>query len=161
MSTSSLAFDPETDLRLERVVPVAPRLVWRAWTEPALLERWFCPRPWRATDCAIDLRPGGGFRTTMRGPEGEQFENVGCYLEIVPERKLVFTDALRPDFRPSAEPFFTGVILLAPEGFGTRYTAIAMHRDAEARQRHADMGFAEGWGKALDQLVEVAETLRS
>ncbi|MFA7638367.1 MAG: SRPBCC domain-containing protein, partial [Parvibaculum sp.] len=51
--------DPKLDLVLERVVDVSPRLVWRAWTEPAHLLKWFTPKPWETVDCRIDLRPGG------------------------------------------------------------------------------------------------------
>jgi uncharacterized protein YndB with AHSA1/START domain len=152
--------DPETDLVLERRVPVPPRLVWKAWTEPEHLKQWFCPRPWRTTECEIDLRPGGAFRTVMEGPNGERFDNTGCFLEIVPERKLVFTDALGPGFRPNKEPFFTAIVLIEPDGDGAKYTAIALHADGAARKKHADMGFHDGWGKALDQLVEVAQGMR-
>jgi uncharacterized protein YndB with AHSA1/START domain len=77
------ATDPELDLVLERVVDVPPALVWRAWTEPERLKRWFTPKPWQTVECEIDLRPGGIFRTTMRSPEGEDTPHVGCYLEVV------------------------------------------------------------------------------
>ena len=54
----------------------------------------------------------------------------------------------------------TAIILLEPHGKKTKYTAIALHGDSETRKRHADMGFKDGWGKALDQLVEHMKTLR-
>ena len=95
----------------------------------------------------------------MRSPEGEQFPNVGCFLEVVPQERLVFTDALGPGYRPSENPFFTAVVTLEPHGKGTRYTAMAIHRDEEGRKRHEEMGFHQGWGKALDQLVALARTL--
>ncbi|HYW50005.1 MAG TPA: SRPBCC family protein [Gemmatimonadaceae bacterium] len=154
-------FDPDVDLMIERVIDVPPHLVWRAWTEPANLMPWFCPRPWSVTHCDIDLRPGGTFATTMRSPDGNEFPNVGCLLEIVPERRLVFTDAMLTDFRPSANPFMTGVVLIEPHGAGTHYRAIARHKDVETRAKHEEMGFALGWNAALDQLVEHAATMRS
>lgn len=147
--------NPALDLVLERVVDVPPELVWRAWTEPEHLKRWFTPAPWTTVDCRIDLRPGGVFSTTMRSPEGEvQPASAGCFLGVERERRLVFTDALGPGYRPNKEPFMTAVILLKPEGGGTRYTAIAMHADEASKRRHEKMGFHSGWGKALDQLVE-------
>jgi uncharacterized protein YndB with AHSA1/START domain len=156
--TDRPAIDPELDLVLERVVDVRPELVWKAWTEPEHLKRWFTPRPWETIDCEIDLRPGGVFSTTMRSPDGEVMPaNPGCCLEVVPQRKLVFTDALGPAYRPKGEGFMTATILLEPAGKGTRYTAIAMHADPDARKRHEDMGFLRGWGTALDQLVELAK----
>jgi len=151
--------DPKLDLVLERVIDVPPALVWAAWTKPEHLRHWFCPKPWIVTDCEIDPRPGGIFRTTMRGPEGQEFPNVGCYLEVVPTERLVFTDALLPGYRPSENPFMTAVITLKPEGKGTRYTAVAIHRDDAARKRHEEMGFHQGWGTALDQLVAHAKTM--
>lgn len=145
--------DPELDLVLTQEVAVPPEKVWAAWTDPESVKKWFCPRPWETIACEIDLRPGGAFRTTMRSPEGQEFPNVGCYLEIIENRKLVWTDALLPGYRPAPEPFMTAVILLDPIAGGTRYTAIAIHGDPEQRKKHEEMGFHDGWGTVLDQLI--------
>ncbi len=160
-----MTFNPKLDLLLERVVDVPPHLVWRAWTEPLHLMKWFCPKPWQTTACDIELKPGGRFRTVMQGPAGERFDNQGCYLEIVPERRLTWTNALEPAFRPAkADPnapvhfFFTATISLEPQGAGTKYTAYVMHTDEAACKQHDAMGFKNGWSTALDQLVEVAKT---
>ncbi len=148
----------DLDLVLERVVDVPPALVYRAWTEPALLMPWFCPKPWRTTECDIDLRPGGRFRTVMVGPDGEQGDaGEGCYLEIVPNARLVWTGLMGPGFRPNTipdgVPAFTCVLTFTPEGAGTRYRAHVMHRDPGGKRAHESMGFEAGWGTALDQLV--------
>lgn len=159
--------DPALDLKLERVVDVPPALVWKCWTEPEHLVPWFTPKPWQTTDCSIDLRPGGRFHTVMKGPNGEVFANSGCYLEIAPNRKLTWTNALVPGFRPATSEqahgcgdfMFTAMIFLAPEGNGTRYTAIALHNTEAGAAQHRDMGFEEGWGTCLTQLVEYAKTM--
>lgn len=163
MAHSLLQADPTLDLILERVIDVSPALVWAAWTEPALLKNWFTPAPWKTIDCEIDLRPGGVFRTVMLSPEGQEFPNVGCYLEVIKNEKLVWTNALLPGFRPAGpsvagndacgEFIFTVVISLAPHRDGTKYDVVAMHKDVAGRNKHAEMGFQEGWGKALGQLV--------
>ena len=158
-STPIDVFDPRLDLMLERVVDVPPRLVWRAWTEPEHLKQWFTPKPWQTVEAEIDLRPGGIFRTVMRGPEGEEHAGSGCYLEVVPQERLVWTDALLPGYRPAESPFFTCVLELESVGEGTRYRATALHRDPESRQKHEEMGFYQGWGTALDQLVELAKEM--
>lgn len=150
--------DPKLDLILERTIDVPPHLVWEAWTKPEHLKQWFIPKPWTVTDCELDVRPGGIFRTTMRSPEGEEFPNTGCYLEIVPGERIAFTDALQPGFRPAGESFMTAIITMTPEGAGTRYTAIALHTNEENRRKHEEMGFLEGWGTALDQLVALMKT---
>ena len=152
--TSLLAeFDPKLDLKLERDVDVPVELVWKAWTEPEHMREWFVPKPWTITSCEIDLRPGGRFNFTMRSPEGKEFPNFGCYLEVVPNQRLVFTDTLLAGFRPAPKPFFTAALLLAPQGAGTRYTALAIHGDEAGRKRHEEMGFHHGWSMVLDQLV--------
>jgi uncharacterized protein YndB with AHSA1/START domain len=153
--------DPTLDLVLQRIVGIAPELVWRAWTEPEHLKHWFTPAPWQTVECEIDLVPGGIFRTVMRSPEGQDFPSAGCFLEIVPNRKLVWTNALTPGFRPAQLQaglpcdafFFTAMIMLEPYETGTRFTARVLHRDEEGRKTHEEMGFQEGWGQALDQLV--------
>jgi uncharacterized protein YndB with AHSA1/START domain len=151
--------DPKLDLVLERVVDVPRELVWAAWTKPEHIVHWFAPKPWTTTECEIDLRPGGILRFTMRSPEGKDFPNIGCVLEVVPQERLVWTDALLPGYRPSEKPFFTAVIALEKQGKGTRYTATAIHRDAAGRKQHEDMGFHEGWGQCLDQLVAYSKKL--
>ena len=145
--------DPKLDLVLERIIDVPRELVWAAWTKPEHLSQWFTPRPWTVAECEIDLRPGGMFKTVMRSPEGGLFPNIGCYLEVVPNERLVWTDALLPGYRPAEKPFITAILTLQSEGSGTRYTATALHRDAAERQRHEEMGFYGGWSTALDQLV--------
>lgn len=151
--------DPSLDLVLERVVDVPRELVWAAWTRPEHVRKWFTPAPWTVSDCEIDLRPGGIFRTVMRSPEGKEFPNIGCFLEVVPNERLVWTDALLPGYRPAENPFFTAIIALEPHGSGTRYIATAIHRDEAGRKKHEEMGFHQGWGKALDQLVADAKTM--
>ena len=163
MAAQSLqhAPDPARDLVLERVVDVPPELAWAAWTQPEHMKKWFTPAPWTTIDCEIDLRPGGTFRTSMRSPEGQEFHHdPGCILEVVPNRKLAWTAALGPGYRPqpraaaAAAPFlFSAVITMEPHGAGTKYTALAMHSDADGKEKHAEVGFHQGWGAALDQLV--------
>jgi uncharacterized protein YndB with AHSA1/START domain len=153
--------DPKLDLVLERVVDVPREKVWAAWTRPEHLKQWFCPAPWKVTECDIDLRPGGVFRFAMQGPDGERAEYVNCYLEVVPNERLVWTQALGPGYRPqrgdSEVPVFTAIISMEPEGKGTRYSAIAMHLDPAGAKKHAEMGFHEGWGTVLDQLVALVK----
>lgn len=159
-------FDPTRDLLLERVVDVPRRLVWAAWTTPEHLKQWFTPRPWRTIDCRIDLRPGGEFFTVMCSPEGMEMPNAGCYLEVLDQQRLTWTSALEPGFRPVAPSSddgpgigaFTASIMLEDEGEGTRYRALAMHQSEASRVAHEKMGFHDGWGAALDQLVAHMKT---
>ncbi|MEZ5410271.1 MAG: SRPBCC family protein [Acidimicrobiales bacterium] len=152
--------DPALDLVLERTIPVSPDRVWAAWTEPELLKQWFTPAPWKTAEVDLELRPGGRYITTMESPEGDRYPNAGCYLQVEPNRLLVFTSVMTENFRPVApqngagDLGFTARIEIEPAADGgTHYRAVAMHADESGCKQHADMGFAEGWGAALDQLV--------
>ena len=152
-ATSPIA---ERELILVRETDVPREKLYAGWTQPDLLVKWFTPKPWRTTSCEIDLRVGGACKTTMRSPEGDEFPNIGIFLEIVPNEKLVFTDGYLPGWEPNPNHFFTAVLTWETLPHGkTRYTARAMHWTKEACEKHGAMGFIEGWGKAFDQLVEL------
>ncbi len=147
------------DLVLTRLIDAPRDKVWRCWTEPELLTQWFAPLPWTTSAAALDVRPGGVSAITMRSPEGEEFPANGVYLEVVPDEKLVFTDAFTDAWTPSEKPFFTAVLTFEDEDGKTRYTARARHWREEDREAHEKMGFHEGWGQCADQLEELAKTL--
>ncbi len=154
--------NPDTDLLLERHLTAPPALVWRCWTEPELLKRWFCPDPWKVVEVEMDLRPGGIFRTVMQGPEGDRMDGgAGSYLLVEPERRLVWGDALAPGFRPVADPFMVADVSFAPKDGGTAYRAHVMHTGPEKRKQHEEMGFHDGWGTVAEQLDAVAQTLET
>ena len=155
MTQPTNLIDPELDLVLERTIEATPERVWRAWTDPEQVRQWFAPAPWRVAECEIDLRPGGAFRTRMESPDGEGFDGAGCYLEVVERERLVWTDALSPGYRPAREPFFTVVLTIEPHGGGSRCVVRALHASPEQRRKHEEMGFQQGWGLCLDQLLEV------
>ena len=168
MSTAVILTNSKLDLVLERTIDVPRERVWAAWTKPEHIKKWFTPAPWKTVDCEIDLRPGGIFRTVMRSPEGQEHSNAGCYLEIVPNEKLVWTSALGPGYRPMIratntgncdELYFTAIVLFEALGNRTKYTAIAMHGDEAGSKKHEEMGFYQGWGSALDQLVALVRTM--
>lgn len=161
-------FDPRLDLEFERFVDVPRELLWRGWTTPKYLMQWFTPAPWKTVACEIDLRPGGRFSATMRSPEGQEYPNQGCYLEVIEQERLVWTNGLLPGYRPVPPPTpevaaggsfgFTAVVSLTTEGTGTRYRARVMHGSVADCSRHEQMQFHDGWGKALQQLVALIKT---
>ena len=144
-------------LSIERRMAAPPEAVWRAWTEH--LSEWFAPAPWNTVEAELDLRPGGRFRAVMEGPDGERADQgAGVFLEIVPERRIVFTDALGPGWMPRT-PFMVAIIELVPDGDGTLYRATVRHWDAGSRKRHEEMGFEPGWSQAARQLETVSVRL--
>jgi uncharacterized protein YndB with AHSA1/START domain len=110
---------------------------------------------------AFDLRPGGGFHTFMQGPDGGTSDNPGCFLEIVPQQRIVFTLSLLAGWRPTT-PWMamTAIISMADEADGTRYVATVMHPDKATRDRHAELGFFDGWNTCISQLESLAQQLR-
>ncbi len=148
------------ELVLTRVMDARRENLWRCWTEPELLKQWFCPRPWRVSKAAIDVRPGGASLIVMNGPNGEEFPNRGVYLDVKRGERIVFTDAFVDAWTPSGKAFMVGTVEFSDAGDGkTNYTATVRHWSAEDLAQHEKMGFHEGWGKAADQLEELANTL--
>lgn len=146
----------DRELVLERLIDATPAKLFRAWTDPVLLKQWFVPRPWTVASAQTDVRPGGSTLIVMRSPEGQEFPNRGVYLEVVPDRRLVLTDAYTSAWEPSDKPFMTAIISFDPvEGGKTRYSARVRHWTVADREAHEEMGFHDGWGQATDQLVEL------
>ena len=129
-------------------------------TEPELTEAVACPAPWTTPVAELDVRPGGSNLIVMRMPDGMQMPNRGVYLEVVPNRKLVFTDAYLSASEPSPNPFMTVILTFEDAGPGqTRYTATVRHFTVEGRQRHEQMGFHTGWGQCADQPAALAKRI--
>lgn len=148
------------ELVLTRILNAPRQNVYRCWTEPELVKQWFAPLPWTTPHAELDVRPGGANLVVMRSPEGKEFPNRGVYLEVIPNEKLVFTDAYTSAWEPSAKPFFTGILTFEDAGPGkTKYTARARHWTAEDCEQHEKMGFHEGWGKCAEQLEQLARSL--
>lgn len=146
----------EHELVIERLLDAPASALWKAYTDH--LNEWFCPRPWRAELVEMDLRAGGRSSVTMYGPNGEVAPNEGVYLEVVPERLIVFTDAFTQGWNP-AGPFMVGSFEFEPAGGKTRFRGRARHWTAEARAQHEAMGFEAGWGVMAEQWEAVAKRI--
>ncbi len=153
--------DDKAALEISRFLAAPRAKLWRAWSDPELLAQWWCPKPWTTEVRGFEFRAGGDFYTFMRGPEHEgESDNPGCFLEIIPMEKIVFTSMLTGGWKPTS-PWIgiTGIFTLTDEGEGTRYTVRCLHRDADEMKKHEEMGFFEGWGACITQLEEFANTL--
>jgi uncharacterized protein YndB with AHSA1/START domain len=142
------------ELSIERHIAAPPAAVWRVWTER--LEEWWAPKPWTTRVIARDLRPGGRSAMIMSGPDGDTPPMEGVFLEVVPERSIVFTNAFSVGWIPQA-PFMVGFFTFTPDGEGTLYRAGARHWNEDAMRGHEAMGFIEGWSTAAAQLAQLAE----
>ncbi len=155
-----MTLDPDLDLVLSRNIKAPRELLYTCWTTPEHLVHWFVPKPHKVTACVLDVRVGGACNTTF-DVDGNLMENNGVYLEVIPNEKLVFTDAYTAGWKPAAEPFMTAILTFEDNGDGTtNYTAIARHRSKEAAETHKAMGFHDGWGTVAAQLEDYAQSLK-
>lgn len=159
MTDPAAAPTDDRELVLTRLIDAPPETVYRAWTEPALLKQWFAPLPYTTPSAELDVRPGGANRIVMRSPDGADMPCDGVYLEVVPGRRLVLTDAYTRAWEPSPKPFMTLIVTFEDEGGKTRYTARVRHWTVEDRETHEKMGFHEGWGQCADQLAALVAKL--
>jgi len=148
---------PLFELAVKRQINAPPETVWKVWTER--LEEWWCPKPWTTRLIELDLRPGGRSAMMMSGPHGESAAVEGVILEVVANRRIVFTDAFAAGWIPHA-PFMVGFFELTPRDGGTHYRAGSRHWDEESHKRHEAMGFHDGWTKVAEQLAALAEAAR-
>lgn len=156
MSTTATA---EHTLILERTFNAEPERVFRAWTEPEILKKWFAPKPFTTPSAELDVRPGGRSLIVMRGPDGTEFPNVGVYLQVEPGRRLVATDAYTEAWVPAEKPFMTMDLRFEPlPGGKTKATYFVSHWTKEAYDQHVQMGFHDGWGTCADQLAQLLDS---
>jgi len=147
----------DRELVLTRSIDAPASALYRCWTEPELLKQWFAPAPFTTPLAELDVRPGGASLIVMKSPEGDEMPNRGVYLEVVPGRRLVFTDSFVSAWQPSEHPFMTAELSFDDLGGGrTRYVARVRHPTPGDRERHEQMGFHQGWGLCTDQLAALA-----
>jgi uncharacterized protein YndB with AHSA1/START domain len=149
----------DRELVLTRIIDAPREKLFRAWTDAELLKQWFAPLPWTTPHAELDVRPGGANTITMRGPDGNEMPCLGVYLEVVPNERLVFTDAYTRAWEPSRKPFMTAILTFEDLGGKTRYTARVRHWTVEDREQHEKMGFHRGWGQCADQLAALVAKL--
>jgi uncharacterized protein YndB with AHSA1/START domain len=147
------------ELVLTRIIDAPREKVYRAWTDPELLKQWFAPLPYTTPVAELDVRPGGANFIVMRDPDGNELPNRGVYLDVVPNERLVVTDAYTSAWEPSEKPFMTTILTFEDIGGKTRYTARVRHWTEADREAHEKMGFHEGWGQCADQLAALVAKL--
>ncbi len=155
--TKSVTSVEGRDLVLTRHINAPRERVYRAWTDPEMIVKWFTPAPWKTTSAKMDVRAGGSSLVVMQGPDGQEVPYPGVYLEVIPNEKLVFTNAYTSAWEPSDKPFMTGILTFEEEDGGTRYTARVRHWTLEDLKAHEAMGFHQGWAIATEQLAALVE----
>ena len=155
--------NPKLDFALERLIDAPRRLVWEALTKPEHLKEWYMPKPWgRVSACAMDVRPGGIFSITIALHDGPEVPNLGCFLDVVPLERLVWTSMLFPGYRPAVfdDIPITAIVTMETVGAGTRYVFTALHRDEADCETNKTSGFQQGTEIAIDQLVAHVQSIK-
>lgn len=155
--SKDFAFDPKLDFAIERFIDAPARLVWEALTKPEHLKEWYMPRTWgRVAHAEMDVRPGGIFRIDIAVGDGQEVPNLGCFLDVVPMERLVWTSMLFPGYRPAVfdDIPITAIVTMETDGAGTRYIFTALHRNEADRETNRVSGFQQGTEIAVDQFVE-------
>jgi len=154
--------NPKLDFALERFIDAPRHLVWEALTKPEHLKEWYMPKPWgRVSNCEMDVRPGGIFSIDIASG-GQESPNVGCFLDVIPMERLVWTSMLFPDYRPAVfdDIPITAIVSMETVGTGTRYVFTALHRDEADFEKNKLSGFLQGTEIALDQFVAHVQSMK-
>jgi len=161
--SEQFTFDPKRDFAIERFIDAPARIVWEALTNPEHLKEWYMPKPWgRVSRAEMDLRPGGIIRIDIAIAGGPDVPNLGCILEVVPMKRLVWTSMLFPGYRPAVfdDIPITAIMTMETVGTGTRYVFTALHRNEADLESNKTSGFFEGSEIAVDQFVAHVNTMK-
>ncbi|HOI12726.1 MAG TPA: SRPBCC domain-containing protein [Methanoculleus sp.] len=149
-------------LFIQRIFAASREPVWKAWTDPELIGRWWGPKGFTAPFIRVDLREGGRYLFNMRSPEGQDFWSTGEYREIVPVERLVFTDSFS-DAEGNVVPASTYgmsedwprellvTVTFEEHGGGTKMTL----REAGIPAGDSLDAAEAGWNESFDKLAEV------
>jgi uncharacterized protein YndB with AHSA1/START domain len=159
----SFTINPNIDLVFERSIDAPRRLVWEALTKPEHLKEWYMPKVWgRVVECEMDVQPSGIFRIDIAVGDGPAIPNLGCFLDVIPMERLVWTSMLFPGYRPAVfdDVPITAIFTLEAEGSGTRYVFTALHRDEADFEKNKTQGWQQGTEIALDQFVAHVKSMK-
>ncbi len=154
--TARVTLPSDTQILITREFAAPRHLVYRAWTTPELIKRWWPANRGKMTVAEVDLRVGGRWRYVMIADGGLEVAFHGEYREIVPNERLVSTEVF--ELVPDAEAIDT--MTLTEQGGRTMLTVLVQHQTKAHRDAHIESGMEAGLQDALDLLEQVARSLR-
>ena len=146
----------DTQILITREFDAPRHLVYRAWTTPELIRRWWAGDRGEVTSAEVDLRPGGRWRYVMTANGGFEVAFHGEYREIVPDERIVCTEVF--EGMPDAAAVSTATF--AEQDGRTTLTVLVEHTSQEHRDMHLNSGMEEGMNESFDHLEQVAASLR-
>jgi uncharacterized protein YndB with AHSA1/START domain len=154
--TATVTLPSDEQILITREFDAPKHLVYKAWTTPELVRRWWSAGRGEMTIAEIDLRVGGMWRYVMIASEGFEVGFHGEYREIVPDERLVSTEVY--EGMPDGEALNT--LTLTEADGRTTLTMLVQHSSKEHRDAHINSGMEDGLQDALNLLEEVAVSLR-
>ncbi|VTR93986.1 activator of hsp90 atpase : Uncharacterized protein OS=Oscillatoria nigro-viridis PCC 7112 GN=Osc7112_0484 PE=4 SV=1: AHSA1: SnoaL_3 [Gemmata massiliana] len=144
----------EREIVIKREFAAPRELVWKVWTQPEHITKWWGPRGFNTTVTEMDFRPGGKWRYVMHGPDGVDYPARGVFREVVPPERIVTTDEFDEGWQPP-QPIDlpSGIVATAvfdAIGIRTRLTLTISHATVEDKNKHAAMGVEGGWNSSFD-----------
>ena len=156
--TAKVTLPTDTQILITREFDAPKHLVYKAWTTPELVRRWWTAKRGEMTVCEIDLRVGGAWRYVMVADGGFEVGFHGEYREIVPNERLVSTEAYEGIPDPDANASLNTLTLTEVDG-RTMLSVLVEHPTKEGRDAHVESGMEAGMQDAMDLLEEVAVSL--
>ena len=154
-ASAAPATSADREIVVTRVVDAPRALVWKVWTEPAHVEAWWGPAGFTSTDCEIDLRVGGAFRLTMRGPDGAVYPCAGIFREIVPPERIVY-EGEADEHHPCGAglpPRAHVTVTFEEDGGKTTVTVHSRFATAAASRAASEVGYSAGWSESVERLA--------
>lgn len=154
----------KNELAITRVFDAPREKVWKAWTDPEEVKKWWGPKNFTAPVSKIDLRVGGRYLSCMRGPDGKDYWSTGVYREIVPMERLVVTDSFadeKGNIVPASHYGMTGdfplelLVTVTFEELGNKTKMVLLHEGIPAGMMHelTETGWNESFDKLTDAIV--------
>ena len=154
--SATVTLPADDQILITREFDAPKELVFKAWTTPELVKRWWHAKRGEVTICEIDFRVGGRWRSVMVTPDGMEVGFHGEYREIVPNERIVSTEVY--EGFPDGEALDT--LTLTETDGRTTLEILVQHASKEHRDAHINSGMEDGLQDALDLLEQVAVSLR-
>jgi len=157
MATGSIAPKEGHELVLTRIFDAPPELVFKAWTDPKIVAKWWGPHRYTTPVCELDARPGGAFRIHMRSPDGTVYPMTGVYQQVVEPERIVFTSAALDAAGNRMFELLT-TVTFAEEGGQTKQILRARVIKSTAEGAPYLAGMEAGWTQTLERLATYVAT---
>ena len=146
----------DRELVITRIFNAPRELVFKAWTEPEHIARWWGPKGFTTKVTALDLRPGGAWRYIMTGPNGAEYPIKGVFREVIPSERIVTEDGFDEGYEQVVKgdlpPGMLTTVIFEDLNGKTKLTLRMAHASAEDRRKHEEMGVLAGWSSSFDRL---------